>query len=244
MDDEPIPLEGTDWHLAAWSGPDGSETEVPPGIRATATIADGVIAGSTGCNRYHAPCSIDGAAIEIGPAAMTMMACDPERTAVERAFTSALAGVRGWELDGDELRLLDGASRTVLRFRAAVAPPFVGTAWIADGINNGRGGVASLVEGTQVTATFRDDGRVTGTGGCNRYFGPYERAGEAIRVGPLAGTRMACPEPPGAAEQEAAFLAAMERATTWSIQEDRLELRAADGALQVGLHPADDGDRG
>jgi hypothetical protein len=50
---------------------------------------------------------------------------------------------------------------------------------------------------------------------------------------------MACPEPPGAAEQEAAFLAAMERATTWSIREDRLELRDAGGALQVGFRMTD-----
>lgn len=239
MDDEPIPFEGTEWRLAAWTGPDGAEVAAPAGIRATAVVADGVIAGSTGCNRYHAPCSIDGSALEIGPAAMTMMACDPERTAVERAFTAALAGVRAWALEHDELRLLDGDGRPVLRFRAAVGPAFVGTAWVADGINNGRGGVASLVEGTQVTATFRDDGRVTGTGGCNRYFGPYERAGEAVRIGPLAGTRMACPDPPGAAAQEAAFLAAMERATTWSIREDRLELRDGGGALQVGFRPAD-----
>jgi heat shock protein HslJ len=239
MDDEPIPLEGTEWRLAAWAGPDGAEVDVPAGILATAVFADGTIAGSTGCNRYHAPCGVDGAAVEIGPAAMTMMACDPERTEVERSFAGALASVRGWSLQGDELRLLDAGGRAVLRFRAAVAPAFIGTAWVADGINNGRGGVASIVDGTVVTATFRDDGRVTGSGGCNRYFGPFERAGEAIRIGPLAGTRMACPEPPGTAEQETAFLAAMERATTWSIRDDRLELRDAGGALQVGFRPAD-----
>lgn len=239
MDDESIPFEGTEWRLAAWAGPDGAEIAVPAGILATAVVADGVIAGSTGCNRYRAPCTIDGAALEIGPAAMTMMACDAERTTVERAFTTALAGVRARAIEGDELRLLDAAGRTALRFRAAAAPALGGTEWVADGINNGRGGVAGPVDGTRVTATFREDGRVTGSTGCNRYFGPYERSGEALRIGPLAATRAACPEPPGAAEQEAAFLAAMDRATTWSIREDRLELRAADGALQVGFRPVD-----
>jgi heat shock protein HslJ len=239
MTSEPIPLEGTEWRMAAWAGADGAEVDVPAGILATAVFADGVVTGSTGCNRYHAPCELGASALRIGPAAMTMMACEPERAAVEQAFTAALAEARAWELEGDDLRLLDAEGRTVVRFHAAVAPAFVGTTWVADGINNGRGGVAGSVEGTQVTATFREDGRVTGSGGCNRYFGPYERAGGAIRIGPLAGTRMACPEPPGAAEQEAAFLAAMERATTWSIGADRLELRAPDGALQVGFRPAD-----
>jgi heat shock protein HslJ len=233
-------IEGTEWRLVAYDGPEGGEAAVPEGVLAGAVFVDGMVAGSTGCNRYHAPCRIDGAELEIGPAAMTMMACDPERTEVERAFTGALAAARGWALAGDELELRDAAGRVILRFRAAAGPAFVGTEWVAAGINNGRGGVAGLVQGTHVTATFGDDGRVTGSGGCNRYFGPYERVGEALRIGPLAGTRMACPEPPGAAEQEAAFLAAMERATTWSIREDRLQLRDAEGALQVDFRPAAD----
>lgn len=231
-------LEGTEWHLTACAGADGALADVPVGIAATATFADGVVAGSTGCNRYRAPYELEGSALRVGPAAMTLMACDPERTAVEQAFTAALARAHGWTLVGDELHVLDEEGRVALRLRAAMGPAFVGTAWVATGINNGRGGVASVVTGTEVGATFRHDGRVTGAGGCNRYFGPYERAGGAIRIGPLASTRMACPEPPGAAEQETAFLAAMERATTWAIHEGRLELRAADGALQVDFRPA------
>jgi heat shock protein HslJ len=239
MTTEPVSLERTEWRLAAHLVPGGEMEEVAAGIVAGAVFADGMATGSTGCNRYHAPYELDGPALRLGPAAMTMMACDPARTAVERAFTAALTDVRGWELADGELRLLDGAGRTLLLFRAAGGPAFTGTPWVADGINNGRGAVASVVAGTEVRATFGADGRVTGSGGCNRFFGPYERRDETIRIGPLAGTRMACPEPAGAAEQEAAFLGAMERATTWSIREDRLELRAADGALEVGFRPAD-----
>ena len=238
MIDEPIPLEETEWRLAAYTGPDGGEVVVPEGVLASAVFADGVVAGSTGCNRYHAPYRLASGELEIGPAAMTMMACDPERTAVEAAFTAALAGARGLAQAGDELELRDAAGRATLRFLAAPGPAFAGTTWAAIGIDNGRGAVAGVVAGTEVTATFGDDGRVTGSGGCNRYFGPYERAGEALRIGPLASTRMACLEPAGASEQEAAFFAALERATTWSIREDRLQLRAADGALQVDFRPA------
>jgi heat shock protein HslJ len=238
MIDEPIPLEGTEWRLAAYAGPDGDEVAVPEGVLAGAVFADGVVAGSTGCNRYHAPYRLAGEELEIGPAAMTMMACDPERTAVERAFTVALAGVRALAQAGDELELRDAAGRATLCFRAALGRPFVGTTWVAIAINNGRDAVVSVVAGTEVTATFGADGRVTGSGGCNRYFGPFERAGEALRIGPLASTRMACLDPVGASEQEAAFFAALERGTTWSIREDRLQLRAADGALQVDFRPA------
>lgn len=38
-------------------------------------------------------------------------------------------------------------------------------------------------------------GRVTGSTGCNRLFGPYTATGTRLRLGPLSTTRMACPAP-------------------------------------------------
>jgi heat shock protein HslJ len=213
---------------------------VPDGILATAVFEDGIVAGSTGCNRYRAPCRIEGAGLEIGPAAMTMMACDPERTTVEQAFTAALARTVGWARDGEALVLVDAAGAELLRLRAATGPALIGTRWVATAVNNGRGAVVSLVAATEITARFGDDGRVTGSGGCNRFFGPYEVDGGRLAIGPVASTRMACPEPEGVGEQEAAFFAALERVATWSIREDRLQLRDEDGALQVDFRPAED----
>ncbi|HEV2865916.1 MAG TPA: META domain-containing protein [Allosphingosinicella sp.] len=37
--------------------------------------------------------------------------------------------------------------------------------------------------------------RVSGRAGCNRFSGPYGRSGDTLTFGPLAATRMACPEP-------------------------------------------------
>jgi heat shock protein HslJ len=196
------------------------------------------VAGSTGCNRYHGGYELDGSAISLGPVASTVMACEPARDAVERAFTSALAGTVAHTVAGETLELLDAEGLVVLRFRAAPAPSLVGSRWIATGINNGRGGVASALEGVEVTAEFQDDGSVAGSGGCNRFHGRYTRDGVALAFGPLAATRMACPAPDGVGEQEAAYFAALERVATWSLREDRLELRSADGALQVELRPA------
>ena len=233
------PLERTEWRLAEYAAVDGARVAVPPAIAATAIFADGVVVGSTGCNRYHAPYRIDGRSIEIGPAAMTMMACEPERAEVERAFTVALAAVAAWSLADGALELIDADGLATLRFEAAPVPTLVGTPWVAAGINNGRGGVASALEGVEVIATFGDDGRVTGSGGCNRFFGPYALDGDALSIGPLATTRKACLAPEGVGEQEAAFLAALERVAIWSIRESRLQLRAADGALQVDFRPGE-----
>ena len=238
MDDEPVPLEGTEWRLQAWAGPDGAEVAVPAGILPTAVIGDGSIAGSTGCNRYHAAYGVDGSRMSFGAVAMTMMACEPERSAVEHAFVSSLGAAVGFAIVDDALELADADGRVVLRFRAVPALILVGTSWIATMINNGRGGVASVVEGTAVTAEFAADGRVVGSGGCNRFSGAYVLDGAALAIGPVAATRRACVAPDGVGEQESAYFAALACVTTWSFREERLQLRAADGSLQVEFRAA------
>ncbi len=91
----------------------------------------------------------------------------------------------------------------------------------------------SLAEGTTLTATFADDGTLSGSAGCNRFTGGYTTNGDSIEIGPLASTRKACE--PDVMTQEAAYLAALENATTVTIDGSTLELRDADGALQVSF---------
>ena len=157
---------------------------------------------------------------------------------MERGFTTGLAKVVGYECDGGTLRLLDPEGEALLRFEAAPAAGLSGTHWIASMINNGRGAVASLLAGTVVTAEFEADGRVHGSGGCNRYNGSYSVDGAALSFGEIATTLMLCVEPEGIGEQEAAYFAALARTATHRIEGDRLQLRDADGALQVDFRAA------
>ena len=82
--------------------------------------------------------------------------------------------------------LTRGASETVeLRLVRAAAPvaeaaaPLVGPDWVAEDI--GGRGVANRVRST---LTFGADGRVSGSGGCNRIAGSYTLAGEALALRP------------------------------------------------------------
>lgn len=82
-------------------------------------------------------------------------------------------------------------------------------------------------EARQPTALFEGT-RVSGFGGCNRYFGGVvEKSPGAIVIGPLAGTKMACPSP--AMEIEDRFIAAMSQATRYSFVGGRLVLSAVGG---------------
>ncbi len=71
--------------------------------------------------------------------------------------------------------------------------------WVVADIGGGR-----PVEGSRATLAFGDDGRLSGSGSCNRYTTSYKLTGEGLTVGQAASTMMAC-EPP-LMEQERRFL--------------------------------------
>jgi heat shock protein HslJ len=91
----------------------------------------------------------------------------------------------------------------------ADAPPaansLVGTEWHLEDL----GGVGVLVN-VEATLTFPEAGKTAGNSSCNRFFGPVEITGASIHFGPLASTRMACPD--AVANQEAKYLKALEGA--------------------------------
>ena len=74
---------------------------------------------------------------------------------------------------------------------------------------------------------FQADNRVSGSDGCNRITGTYQRKGNDVTFGPSAATRMACID--SAAEVERAFHDALKRAMRMTIVDDRLDLFDAAG---------------
>ena len=83
--------------------------------------------------------------------------------------------------------------------------------------------------------SFRDDGRVAMTVGCNRLMAMPEISGASIRIGPVASTRMACPPPLN--ELERKLLAALEATRTFdtSTSSKSIVFKDADGELQIAL---------
>jgi heat shock protein HslJ len=68
--------------------------------------------------------------------------------------------------------------------------------------------------GTHPTAIFGVDGTLSGNGSCNNFSGGVETDGQSISFGPIASTMMACEV---GMEQEAAYLAAFENASSYEI---------------------------
>jgi heat shock protein HslJ len=63
----------------------------------------------------------------------------------------------------------------------------------------------------------RNSGRVSGTGGCNRVTGTYERSGSTLRLRQLGSTRMACPSE-AVNINETQFFAALQATASYRLQ--------------------------
>jgi heat shock protein HslJ len=66
------------------------------------------------------------------------------------------------------------------------APGLAGSEWRPT-----RLGAADLPAASGIFLRFEDDGRLAGSGGCNRFFGSYKLDGDKIEIGSLGATRMA-----------------------------------------------------
>ena len=108
----------------------------------------------------------------------------------------------------------------------------LGGSYVVVSYRDAAGAQASPIAETQMTAEF-NSGALSGSGGCNSYSGAYTAADGAITVSPLAVTMMMCVEPEGVAEQETAYLAALQEAAFYTLDGSQLTLSDADGASLV-----------
>lgn len=77
------------------------------------------------------------------------------------------------------------------------------------------------------------EGMVTGTAGCNRYFGEavVNQEEGTITIGPLGMTRMSCQE--SVNQQEFAFINLLEKVSRFEVQGEQLLLATEDGQVLV-----------
>jgi heat shock protein HslJ len=85
------------------------------------------------------------------------------------------------------------------------------------------GSETNLVAGTTVTLNFGEDGRASGSTGCNSYGGTYQVRGDNISFGRLFSTKRACLDQ-NANQQEQRFLSALESADRFRLSSNRLTI--------------------
>jgi heat shock protein HslJ len=170
--------------------------------------------------------------------------CLQVRESAEGSWTRLYDAIVGFEYEPGylyEIRIreeavanppADGSSirRTLVSIlsKTPAPPSLVGPTWRLVTLE-GR----PVLTGTRVTAVFADDDRVAGSGGCNRYFGGAQAAGETLTVGRLGTTLMYCGADDTVMRQEAAYYAALETAKAYRIVGAELQLAPAPGAVTL-----------
>ena len=224
-------LEGRLWVLRVYAT-GATMDDVPPGVDANATFDGGTISGKSGCNTFSGTYTASGASLTVGALASSRKLCGRPGDSVEAAYLADLSAAATYTATSRSLLVFDATGRPILYFVAGAFTPIAGHTWHLIVYNNGNGGVVPIIAGTHPTAAFDPDGTVSGDATCNQFFGPYTARNGAGTIGPLSATRMAC-RTAAQSDQEAAYLAALTNARTYSVQGSDLILRDASGALQA-----------
>jgi len=223
----PNALAGTSWTVTTING-----AAPVPGSHPTMSFTGDQLALATGCNSGSAGYTLNGTAMTISNGAMTAMGCADDLMNQESAFTASLAKVTRMSLTGDTLALQDASGQnlfTLTKATPAAAKPLEGTTWRLEAIRTGDT-ASSVVGGTVVTMQI-SAGTLSGKA-CNTFRGQITIDGDAVKIGPLASTKMACPSD-DENRQEQTVLDRLAKATNYQITGSQLQLSdGTDNALE------------
>ena len=213
-------LAGSQWGLVSLD----AETPAIPGSGVTLEFSDDDrVSGSAGCNRFGGSYEFDENTIGFSQLFSTMMMCMEDGIMEqEAAYLAALEAASSFAIEGNRLTITYGDGQQLVFTRFS---PLTGTSWQLVALD----AETPVIEGSIVTLEFFEAGRVAGTAGCNRFGGSYEFDGNMIGFSRLFSTMMMCMED-GIMEQEAAYLAALESATSFDVMGDQLIIAYGDGA--------------
>jgi len=208
------------WDVAAIADPSGDLAPPVEDTTLTANITDTEINGTSGCNNYMGAAAIDGSSVSFGPLAGTLMACaETDVMDQEQLFLTLLGTIDSWEGTSEGVDLTTDGNVAIQLVAADTS--LAGSSWDVIALNNQSGGVQSVVIDSDPALIFDEESGVSGSTGCNNFFGIYSTDGEMIEFSGLGATEMYCED---TAEQETWMMAALADATTYTIDSQTLEL--------------------
>jgi heat shock protein HslJ len=204
-----------------------------------------IISGKAGCQKYNGPYFVLGNYLFTGLVFSDAILCVPDEiNQLNTDYLSALGRANHYENSGDELRLLD-LDDNILAVFTAQSEGLPGSQWrVVYFIDNRQNNVYPFFEhikkivgplpGTTIRLRFSED-QLSGSAGCNGYFGRYEIENGFIQITERGNSIMTCPEPPGLIEQESLYFEALRSVTAYRLDGDYLELRTAGDEIAVSL---------
>lgn len=220
-------VEGPEWVFDAAD----SSIDVPDDATITLGVADGLVSGMAACNTYRGSFEVDGTTVTVGQLVSTERGCEQPLMDAEAAYTSALQSVETAEVT-DTTLVLTGPESTRLSFTALDREEALIGTWDVIQLAT-TDAVTGVLDGTEPTVEFLDDGTLSANTGCNNGGSSWELDGAQLTIGPIASTQMACEDPAGIMDQEADLFAALEASKQIDITGDTLMLLREDGTITL-----------
>jgi heat shock protein HslJ len=229
-------LTESEWILASLNGKPVSTGTTAPLVFADANN----VLGATGCNLFAGTYSIGkGNIFNFQPNVTTTWVCEELMMVQEQAMLQIFSSNSSYVIEGDELSITNQGDDRRGTFKRMEPSGVVGTEWNLDAYNDGQGALVNLIEGTRITASFGEDGSLTGSAGCNKYTTMYEADAIKISVGQIALAPIACSGPSGIMDQESKYLTALNTAAAYRNLGIALDLFDAEGQILASYISAD-----
>jgi len=223
-------IEGIQWVLDSYLD-NGTLAIAPETVFADATFESNRVSGQSGCNSYRALYQTGGRSLRVSQSSATLMACVEPQMTFEQTYLTLLQSSRYYTARNDQLTIFNADGTAVLVFDAAPKNPLLGR-WDVDSYLVPPSTVTAPLAGTTLDVVF-GIASVGGSSGCNSFSGTYGTNGNAVRISPLATTRLACPQE--ILDQETAFLAALQGVSFIDYRGNTVLLTDRQGHLSVAL---------
>ncbi len=228
---EPVDILNKTWYLESVTLAGKSEHIFP----ATLVVGEQKITGKGGCNNFFGKYELIGDKITLSKIGATRMYCQ-DASKFETKYLRALESVTSYTQKENRLVLTWDGGKLVFSSspKETAADETKGTIhdikWQLKSIT--MRGVARDVHRTKTGITLlveRD--KVSGSGGCNNYFGQLRMEGNRFIVSDIGATEMYCDD---SSKQEMTYLRLLEKVTTFRLAGDQLILSFPDGTLTFG----------
>ena len=214
-----------EWELVQFSR-DGAVVPEPVGGRATLTVADGELSGTSFCNSYSGSDRLDGDAMSVSGLGGTEIGCAAELMDAESAYLAALGAVeQAATADGYLLLSSDDAELRFAPVPEVPASDLAGTRWILETLLDGE--VASSTTGLPAVLELADDGTLTASTGCRELTGGWSLEGDVVRVTGVTPAEATCDR--DVAKQDEQVTAVLSDDFQVAVTEDSLAVTGAGG---------------
>jgi heat shock protein HslJ len=185
--------------------------------------------GARICNAIGGNFKQTGSALRFSRVIATMMACREPLNSIEKGFQMAITKVTRGEQTGNVVTLFAGRT-PVLKLRADANggnQPLAGVRWNLVELN---GGEIELDGETPFLQLDQESHGISGSTGCNRFFGKYELAARAIEFTGIGMTKRACLDPVRQ-RIETSLAQGLSKVTRYQIKRDELQLFSGNRVL-------------